>query len=175
MFLPIGESDLDNALANDKIPAVNFRKSANQFSFSENDIENLNKDTTERRIDSKIFQYLNENISFFKNRRRQKTFSLNLDKRLQHREIENKKTEKLKNTMDSFSSLSYPTKQIKLNIVEDQISQSRKVRGLDLNASEQDSSFTIPEDFDISLNEGINIVSDYLKKSPSTASVHKEI
>jgi len=118
---------------------------------------------------------LNENISYFKSRRNQKTFSLNLDKRLQYREIENKKTEKLKNTLDSFSSLSYPTKQINLNIVEDQISQSRKVRGLDSNASEQDLSFTMPEDFDLSLNEALNIVSDYLKNSPSTASVHKEI
>ena len=175
MFLPIGESDLDNALANDKIPAVNFRKSADQFSFSETDIENLNKDTSDRRIDSKIFEYLNENISYFKSRRNQKTFSLNLDKRLQYREIENKKTEKLKNTLDSFSSLSYPTKQINLSIVEDQISQSRKVRGLDSNASEQDLSFTMPKDFDLSLNEALNIVSDYLKNSPSTASVHKEI
>ena len=175
MFLPIGESDLDNALANDEIPAVNFRKSADQFSFSETDIENLNKDTSDRRIDSKIFEYLNENISYFKSRRNQKTFSLNLDKRLQYREIENKKTEKLKNTLDSFSSLSYPTKQINLNIVEDQISQSRKVRGLDSNASEQDLSFTMPEDFDLSLHEALNIVSDYLKNSPSTASVHKEI
>ena len=175
MFLPIGESDLDNALANDEIPAVNFRKSADQFSFSETDIENLNKDTSDRRIDSKIFEYLNENISYFKSRRNQKTFSLNLDKRLQYREIENKKTEKLKNTLDSFSSLSYPTKQINLNIVEDQISQSRKVRGLDSNASEQDLSFTMPEDFDLSLHEALNIVSDYLKNNPSTASVHKEI
>ena len=175
MFLPIGESDLDNALVNDEIPAVNFRKSADQFSFSENDIENLNKDTADRRTDSKVIQYLNENISYFKNKRNQKTFSLNLDKRLQYREIENKKTEKLKETLDSFSSLSYPTKQINLKIVEDQISQSRKVRGLDMNVSEQGSSLTIPEDFDLSLNEGINIVSDYLKKSPSTASVHNEI
>ncbi len=98
-----------------------------------------------------------------------------MDKRLQYREIENKKTEKLKNTLDSFSSLSYPTKQINLSIVEDQISQSRKVRGLDSNASEQDLSFTMPKDFDLSLNEALNIVSDYLKNSPSTASVHKEI
>ena len=175
MFLPIGESDLDNALVNDEIPAVNFRKSADQFSFSEHDIENLNKDTADRRTDSKVIQYLNENISYFKSKRNQKTFSLNLDKRLQYREIENKKTEKLKETLDSFSSLSYPTKQINLKIVEDQVSQSRKVRGLDLNVSEQGSSLTIPEDFDLSLNEGINIVSDYLKKSPSTASVHNEI
>lgn len=175
MFLPIGESDLDNALVNDEIPAVNFRKSADQFSFSENDIENLNIDTADRRTDSKVIKYLNENISYFKNKRNQKTFSLNLDKRLQYREIENKKTDKLKKTLDSFSSLSFPTKQINLNIVEDQISQSRKVRGLDLNVSEQGSSLNIPEDFDLSLNEGINIVSDYLKKSPSTASIHNEI
>jgi carboxyl-terminal processing protease len=175
MFLPIGESDLDNSLANDKIAAVNFRKSADQFSFSENDIENLNKDVAERRVESTIFQYLNENITYVKNKRKQKSFSLNLDKRLQYREIENNMTSRLKDTMDSFSSLSYPTKQINLNIVDDQINQSRKVRGLDLNDSKQDSFFSIPEDFDLSLNEGINIVSDYLKKGKSTASVHKGI
>jgi hypothetical protein len=44
-----------------------------------------------------------------------------------------------------------------------------------LNDSKQDSFFSIPEDFDLSLNEGINIVSDYLKKGKSTASVQKGI
>ena len=33
MSLPIGESDLENALVNDSIPAVNFRKTESQFSF----------------------------------------------------------------------------------------------------------------------------------------------
>ena len=47
-------------------------KALDQFSFSENDIEKLNKDVVERRINSKIFQYLNENITYVKNKRKQK-------------------------------------------------------------------------------------------------------
>ena len=34
MFLPIGESDLDNALEWDRIPAVNFRRPEEEFLYA---------------------------------------------------------------------------------------------------------------------------------------------
>ena len=41
MFLPIGESDLDNALEWDRIPAVNFRRPEEEFLYALEDVEKL--------------------------------------------------------------------------------------------------------------------------------------
>ena len=38
-FLPIGESDLDNALEWDRIPAVNFRRPDEEFLYSFDDLK----------------------------------------------------------------------------------------------------------------------------------------
>ena len=53
-LLPIGESDLENALPNDKIAAVNFRKTNKQFSFSDI-ISHLNDKATEEKSNFKVF------------------------------------------------------------------------------------------------------------------------
>ena len=65
MSLPVGESDLENALSNDKIAAVNFRKTEDQYSIDNKTIKNLQNYAEERRKGSDSFSYLKQNIEFF--------------------------------------------------------------------------------------------------------------
>ena len=174
-LLPIGESDLENALPNDKIAAVNFRKTNEQFSFNDNITSQLNDKSAERRAESKSFEYLNENISFFKSKREQNEFSLNLNDRLKERIKEKRKSEQLKEKKDSFKQISYPSKKIQLSIVDEQILQSRKARGLDQNRTESSEEFEIPESFDLRLHESLNILTDYLEYSNASASTSRSI
>ena len=174
-LLPVGESDLENALPNDKIAAVNFRKTNEQFSFNDNITSQLNDKAAERRAESKSFEYLNENISFFKSKREQNEFSLNLNDRLKERIKEKRKSEQLKEKQDSFKEISYPSKKIQLSIVDEQILQSRKARGLDQNSTESSEEFEIPESFDLQLHESLNILTDYLEYSNASASNSRSI
>ncbi|MDA7756308.1 carboxy terminal-processing peptidase [Opitutales bacterium] len=163
MFLPIGESDLENALPNDKIPAVNFRKTEEQYSFDEDSIKTLNEKANERRSVSEIFGYLQQNIDFIKSKREQKTFSLDLSKRLNQRNEENIENANFKDKYKTFTNLSYPTREIVLSIVTEQVNQSRIARGIDVKDINKKDDFSKPDDIDIALNETINIVNDYLQ------------
>jgi len=174
MNLPIGESDLENALPNDSIAAVNFRKTEDQYSIDNSIIETLRENAEERRTKSDAFDYLNTNIDFFRKKRNQKTFSLNLSKRIYERYQERQTTEKLNSEKENLSELSYSQKVIKLSIVEDQLSQSRKARGLDNDETEDTKHFKKPLDFDLPLNETLNIVKDYLRiKQPGGSALHQ--
>lgn len=173
MFLPIGESDLDNALPNDSIPPVNFRKTLEQYSFNKLAIDTLKKDAEERRKKSGVFNYLKENIDFFKHKREKKTFSLNLEQRLNQRILENSKSEDFKKIFKGFSKLSYPSREIVLSIVSDQINQSRKARGLDLSETDSTDEFKIPTDLDISLNETLNILRVHLTAEKALGTAQK--
>ena len=172
-LLPISESDLENALPNDKIAAVNFRKTNKQFSFSENIKSQLNEKATERRAGSKSFNYLNENITFYKSKREQKEFSLNLNERLSERARERIKSDSLNEKKDSLKEKSFPSKKIQLSIVEDQIQQSRMARGLDQNSTQTNAEFKIPENFDLQLHESLQILTDYLEYNQASASTLK--
>ena len=170
-LLPIGESDLENALPNDKIAAVNFRKTSEQFSFSEDIISHLNDKATKRRATSKSFKILNENLTLFKDKRDQKEFSLNLNERLSERASEREESDSLKEKQDSLIEKSFPSKKILLSIVDEQIQQSRMARGIDQNSIKASKDFKIPENFDLELNESLQILTDYLiykKASVST-------
>ena len=173
MSLPVGESDLENALSNDTIAAVNFRKTEDQYSIENKTIKNLQNCAEERRKNSDSFSYLKQNIEFFTKRREQKSLSLNLSTRIDEKKRDRLKSEQLSDELESLNEYSYPFKTIKLDIVEDQLSQSRKARGVDDTTDANE--FEKPSDFDLSLNETLNIVKDYLKIKEPKGSALKEI
>jgi carboxyl-terminal processing protease len=175
MFLPIGESDLDNALQNDSIAPVNFRKTIDQYSFSKEDLEFLSEKTKERRSDSPIFNYLDQNIKFFKSKRETKSFSLDVNKRITQRYEENIRNEAFKSQYDDFEDLSFPSKDIVLSVVSEQINESRRVRGFDDNASKDTSTFIKPVDLDIPLNESLKILKDHFQIKLEMKSVTKSL
>jgi len=68
-YLPIGESDLDNALAWDKIAEVNFRRPEGEFKYTDETIKFLRTSSMDRQLSTKEFGYLEKNISWFRNKR----------------------------------------------------------------------------------------------------------
>ena len=173
MFLPIGESDLDNALANDNIPPVNFRKSSDQFVFGSEKLDELSKKIKLRRENSEILGYLNNNIDYFNKKRNQKAFPMDLEKRIDMRYNENKKNQELKDNFESLSKYSFPTKDISLDIVTQQIDQSRKARGINTLGDDKTPEYTMPKELDISLNESIKVMKDYLELAMPAPSANK--
>ena len=174
MSLPIGESDLEKALPNDTIAAVNFRKTEDQYSIESTILETLREHANERRQKSEIFHYLKKSIEFFKSKREQKTFSLNLSKRVKDRYEERLESESLNSEMKDLNEFSYPKKDIQLSIVEAQLSQSRIARGVESEGNEDTKLFIKPTDFDLPLNETLNIIKDYFEiKQPGGSALHQ--
>ena len=74
-------------------------------------------------------------------------------------------TDQLNELYNSFDELSFPKKDIKLRIVEDQLAKSRVARGeidLEPNSSSIEKEYTKPESLDIRLHESLRIMSDWL-------------
>ena len=106
-YLPIGESDLDNALAWDKIPEVNFRRPEGEFKYTDSTIQSLRQLSEQRQGKEKEFVYLERNISWFREKREQKNVSLNLSNRLKEKFVDMNKSQALTDEFESLKSLSF--------------------------------------------------------------------
>jgi len=164
-YLPIGESDLEKALAWDKIEEVNFRRPAAEFKYKDTTINNLLKLSQQRQQVSEEFKYLEKHISWFRQKREQKTVSLNLNNRLIEKISDLNKTESLSKEFDSLAALSFPCRELVLKVVQDQKEKSLAVRGL--TGDEQNASkdlYLKPESLDIKLHESLRIMKDWVNE-----------
>jgi carboxyl-terminal processing protease len=172
-YLPIGESDLDEALPWDKIPEVNFRRPEGEFKYAESTLKSLITRSKSRQNKEKEFKYLEKNISWFKQKREQKRVSLNLNDRLLQKEHDLNKTRDLTEEFESLFSISFPSRKLFLQVVTDQKEKSLAIRGLsgtDENASSQE--FIVPENLDIRLHESLRILSDWINDDSISQSAH---
>ena len=163
-FLPIGESDLDNALEWDSIPPVNHRRTDNEFVYDIDNVEEIQKRSLERQKKAPEFNYIHQNIEIFQDRKNKKDAILDLSVRLQEKILDTNSTEQLNELYDSLDELSFPKKEIKLRIVEDQLAKSRIARGekeLETNSSIE-KDYAKPDSLDIRLHESLRIMSDWL-------------
>ena len=180
-YLPIGESDLEKALAWDKIQEVNFRRPEGEFKYTESVLDSLYKSSKERQNSSREFQYLEKNIAWFKHKREQKRVSLNFDERLHEKLHDFKQTQSLTKEFEALSPLAFPLKDVFLKVVVEQKEKSMVARGvqqIDNNQSEE--LFKNPESLDIRLHESLRILGDWINEISLTQithakSEHKEI
>ena len=164
-FLPIGESDLDNALEWDRIPAVNFRRPDEEFLYALEDVEKLRTLSEERQDTLSEFRYLKENISWFKKKRETKTLSLNLATRLSQKNSDQEVSQGLSNTYKSLAEKSFPFSEVNLQIVQDQTLKSLQARGEAPEPSREKEtarSFEKPKELDIRLHESVRIMLDWI-------------
>ena len=98
---------------------------------------------------------------------------MDLEKRIDLRYNENKKNQELKDNFESLSKYSFPTKDISLDIVTQQIDQSRKARGINTVGDDNTPDYIMPKELDISLNESIKVMKDYLELAMPTPSANK--
>ena len=64
-LLPIGESDLDNALEWDSIPPVSHRRPESEFVYDSANVEKLRLLSLQRQQSSPEFNYINNNITLY--------------------------------------------------------------------------------------------------------------
>lgn len=163
-LLPIGESDLDNALAWDTIPPVSHRRPDYEFVYTDDELNFISQSSLSRQKQLAEFKYIDRNIEIFKSKKDQKKASLNLQNRFEQRLIDSNISVSLKSTFDSFKSFSFPKKDIALEVVQKQQEKSRIARGvldqemIDTNAS----GFIVPDSFDIRLHESFRIMTDWI-------------
>lgn len=174
-FLPIGESDLEYALASDTIAAVNFRRPNNEFVYKLASVDKLKKQSLERQNTQPEFQYLNRYVNWYKEKRNDTIVSLNLENRLEQKRLDQNFTAELDNQLDELSKLSFEKMDISLDIVLSQNLKSRQIRG----AEDENSSnlFYEPSNLDIRLHESCKIMADwvYLLEENFSLKEQKEI
>ena len=162
-YLPIGESDLEKALAWDSIPEINFRRPEGEFKYSESTIEALRALSKRRQESTEEFTYLEKNIDWFRQKRNQKSVSLNFKKRLNEKHQDLNKTQNLTKDFESLSNLSFPARDLVLQIVTQQKEKSLAIRGLaDEGDNKIDTHFSKSDRLDISLHETLRILSDWV-------------
>ncbi len=161
-LLPIGEADLKNALSWDKIESVNFRRPSTEFRYDGEDVEILRAKSLERQSRNKEFLYLQDNISWFKEKRNQILASLNLNERINLKHSDNNRSKQLKNDFEELSDETFPEKEVHLRIVREQQERSLAVRGESDDTNSDLPKFQKPENMDIRLHESLRIMYDWI-------------
>ena len=163
-LLPIGESDLDNALEWDSIAPVNHRRPQNEFVYSEEEVQKILSLSKTRQESEDEFLYIERNIDLFENRKNRKSTKLDLKSRILEKVADNNITSELDEMYESLTDLSFPMKEIQLEVVKEQIAKSREVRGFEISEEqiELDGNYTKPESLDIRLHETLRIMSDWV-------------
>jgi carboxyl-terminal processing protease len=165
MHLPIGESDLDNALEWDQIPAVNFRRPKEEFVYDSDNVDKLRELSQSRQKTLSEFLYLKENISWFRKKRETKTLSLNLSKRISQKKRDEEVSKALRSTFKSLAEKAFPLRKEKLQVVKDQTQKSLQARGEEAIADGGASKNKLekPKELDIRLHESVRIMVDWLE------------
>ena len=173
-YLPIGESDLDNALPCDSIAPVNFRRPASEFVYDLDDIQNLKEKSLGRQQLLPEFVYLNKDVNWYKNKREETTLSLNLQNRRDQKIKNQKFSDSMSDDFEILSKSAFVRKNINLNIVDIQNTKSREVRGEDNDDSNATNPYKSPSNFDIRLHETCRVMSDWVGMIESRNLTHQK-
>jgi carboxyl-terminal processing protease len=124
MFLFDGEADLENALSWDHIsPIVYQLPERNNPDFAlvqDNLIEELSRKSQQRQEQSEEFNFLKENIAWFKERHDKKYVSLNLEERRKDKELVEEMRDKFEDLRDNLSEkLAYEVESVDLDITQE--------------------------------------------------------
>ena len=173
-YLPIGESDLDNALPCDSIAPVNFRRPASEFVYELDDIQNLKEKSLRRQQLLPEFAYINKDVNRHKNKREETTLSLNLQNRRDQKIKNQKFSDLMSDDFEVLSKSAFFRKNINLNIVDIQNTKSREVRGEEKDDSNTTNLYNSPSNFDIRLHETCRVMSDWVGMIESRDLTHKK-
>ena len=163
-LLPIGESDLENALPWDSIPPVSYRRPDYEFAYNEDELDYVLQTSMVRQKELDEFKYINKNISIFREKKDKNKAVLNLQNRFEERLLDSNISSNLNNTYKSFQGLSFPQKKVSLMIVKEQQERSKFARGITINDSNSSSEmdYILPENHDIRLHESFRIMADWI-------------
>ncbi len=178
-FLPIGESDLPNAMEWDTIDSLEWDYGIDfaprGLAIDESLISQLSLRSQERQETLPEFQHLKKNIEWFRNRQEQKTFSLNLEKRREQRTADVEFRRTIRERLLELANDNFASSEVLLKVTEEQDAEHRAIIA-EIRSSEEDSDAgteglpeenTVEEeeslpDFDIHLRESLRIMVDWI-------------
>ncbi|MBT6461976.1 MAG: carboxy terminal-processing peptidase [Opitutae bacterium] len=170
-FLPIGESDLPRALKWDEIPKLDLGTSQNNPEKSaklDKALFDALRTTCEKRQGTiPEFKYLKKSIEWYRQRRDQKSFSLNLAGRRNKAVKDKEKQDLLNDSLKKLAKDKFSAEEILLHIA---IKQGEKPK--DLNEVDEDD----PK-YDIHRREGLRIMAEWidLRGGATTSSVSQKV
>ena len=174
-FLPIGEADLPHAMKWDEIPGVNYRRPAEEFRIRPEGSKQLLETSLKRQREKEEFIYLRKNVDWYKVKRDQKEFSLNLAKRLEQKTKDEDFTKELNEEMKELAAKSFPARQVRLDVVRSQDRRSREVRGEKVEEEGVAEKMEPATALDIRLHESLRIVSDWILLREEASKVAKSV
>jgi len=174
-FLPIGEADLPHAMKWDEIPGVNYRRPAEEFRIRPEESKQLLETSLKRQREKEEFAYLRKNVDWYKGKRDQKEFSLNLAKRLEQKTKDEDFTKELNEEMTELAAKTFPASQVRLDVVRSQDRRSREVRGEKVEEDGVAEKMEPPTNLDIRLHESLRIVSDWILLREEASKVAKSV
>ncbi len=123
-FLPIGESDLDNALMWDRIEPADFEVDTvfndGRGDVSDEMLATLSLLSEHRRETLPEFNYLQRNLAYFEERQEKKAYSLNLEKRRQQKEADKDFSKKMEAERDQLAKLDpFNLSEVQLDLTEE--------------------------------------------------------
>ncbi len=175
--LPIGEADLPHAMLWDEIKPVNWTYSVSELSKDFQPIDETMKShlktlSETRQNELEEFSFLKESIAFFKERQETKSFSLNMEKRLELKQSDKLLRDELEAREDELEKNFFPSE--KITLVETEASPTSKVVTEDPLAVDQVNAEPVDEEeleedegssLDIHLRESLRILSDWIDAS----------
>ncbi len=129
-LLPIGESDLPNALAWDTIEPLdwlsNLVQMDDRYIIDDAMLATLRHQSEDRLLYFDEFAYLRENIDWFQAKQDEKEVSLNLEKRRSLKEKDTLFKESMEERLDKLSEMSYASTEVLLDLSIDKKNQHQE-------------------------------------------------
>jgi carboxyl-terminal processing protease len=174
-YLPVGESDLPNALTWDTIRPAPFA----QNSIDPNLLKKLREANQSRQETLEEFSFLTDRINWYRLKQDEVSISLNLEERQKQKMFDEAFREKMEERQTELAKLNYPKTEIQLDsVIKSSIGEEEKTEAANEDSSEEKE---IPK-FDIHLREALRILTDTLDIEPDTkhweltaqATIHRE-
>lgn len=170
-YLAVGEGEFPNAMKWDSIESLEWDYENSELSsnvmVSDNVVDALRARSVTRQNKLDEFEYLRDNIDWFKTRQEQKEFSLNLDERRQRRATDNEFRDVMEERYDELAERNFMSNEVLLTVTEEQNAEHDKL------VAEQQGDKTPEEvaaeeaaekeeNFDIQLRESLRIMADWI-------------
>ena len=169
-YLPIGESDLPNAMAWDTIRPARF----NGFNVRPELLNDLKTHSLGRQNSLEEFQFLHRRIDWFREKQEEKAISLNLETRRTQKVIDEAFREEMDAEQAKLAAHNFTSSEVLLNsVMKDKVSEASGTDAQEevtvaangteeATAAEDDEG---PPAFDIHLRESLRILVDALDES----------
>ncbi|MGF1452714.1 MAG: carboxy terminal-processing peptidase [Opitutales bacterium] len=160
-LLPIGESDLENALGWDTIPPAEEQvELGNSITISQELVDLLAEASHQRQETLAEFNYLRDSIERFRERYERDEVSLNLGTREIQRAADRALDDVLESQLKELDHLRYEGEEVLLNLAADRRREGKTEASVD-DGHEAEAA-NEPEPLDIHLRETLRIMADWI-------------